>query len=289
MSRPLRIEYPGAVYHVTARGNRRAQIFTDDEDRNAFFNILAEVNQRFEVLCHAYCLMGNHYHLLLETPRGNLSPAMRQLNGVYTQTFNRLHRKCGHLLQGRYKAMLVQRDAYFLEVARYVVLNPVRAGLVKYPGEWAWSSYKATLGEADAGAWLTTERVLGEFGGPSCASRVKYREFVVDDMGNRWGGEVVGGVVCGSGEYAAQCVARVVGENSSEEIPKLQRFAGRPGLGEVLAGSGERAERVRRAVEVYGYTQKSIAVCLGVHYSAVSKLLSRKRQCTPSGEDKGDL
>ena len=146
MARPLRVEFPGALYHLTARGNARGAIFLDDEDRQGFLSVLGSVIDRFGWICHAYCLMGNHYHLMVETPSANLSKGARQLNGVYTQRFNRRHRRVGHLLQGRYKAILVERDSYLLELCRYIVLNPVRAGTVRRAGDYRWSSYRATAG-----------------------------------------------------------------------------------------------------------------------------------------------
>jgi REP-associated tyrosine transposase len=132
MARPLRIEFAGALYHVTARGNNREAIFlgADEADREAFLEILGAICERFNWVCHAYCLMTNHYHLLIETPDANLSGGMRQLNGVYTQYVNRTHRRVSHLFQGRFKGILVEREGYLLELARYVVLNPVRAGMV---------------------------------------------------------------------------------------------------------------------------------------------------------------
>ena len=133
MARPLRIEFEGALYHVTSRGNARQHIFLHDSDRKKFFDVLADVVERFQWICHAYCLMDNHYHLVIETPEANLSRGMRQLNGVYTQVFHRRHGRVGHLFQGRYKAILVEKESYLLELAKYVVLNPVRAGLVSYP------------------------------------------------------------------------------------------------------------------------------------------------------------
>ncbi len=146
MTRPLRIEFPGATYHIMSRGDRRSDIYRDDVDRRVFLDLLArEVRQqRWRLL--AYCLMGNHYHLLLETPESNLVTGMRRLNGVYTQTFNRRHGLVGHVMQGRYKCILVGREAYLLELARYIVLNPVRAGMVSAAQEWAWSSCRATAG-----------------------------------------------------------------------------------------------------------------------------------------------
>lgn len=143
MSRPLRIEFPDALYHVTARGDRRENIFEDDVDRRVFLDTFSQVVTQFNWLCYAWCLMGNHYHLLIQTPDGNLSSGMRQLNGVYTQASNRRHQRVGHVFQGRFKAILVDSDAYLLELARYVVLNPVRAGMVEGAQDWPWSSCRA--------------------------------------------------------------------------------------------------------------------------------------------------
>ena len=129
----------------------------DDRDRTAFLTLLAHVVDRYGWLCHAYCLMDNHYHLLLETPQANLSLGMRQLNGRYTQAYNRRHERVGHLFQGRYTAILVEKEAHLLELCRYVVLNPVRAKMVAHPRLWSWSSYRATVGETNAPVWLITE------------------------------------------------------------------------------------------------------------------------------------
>ena len=140
MARPLRIEFAGALYHVTARGNAQAAIYADDTDRQQFLSLLQNTVDRLDWYCHAYCLMGNHYHFVLHTREANLSRLMRHINGVYTQAFNRRHGKVGHLFQGRFKAILVDRDAYLLEVCRYVELNPVRADMVAEPAAWPWSS-----------------------------------------------------------------------------------------------------------------------------------------------------
>lgn len=157
MAHPLRIVFPGAIYHVTSRGNARAAIFHDDAGRDLFLGALGEVVTRFGWLLHAYCLMDNHYHLLIETSEGNLSPGMRQLNGVYTQRFNRRHARAGHVFQGRFKAILVERESYLLELARYIVLNPVRTKKVKHQGRYPWSSYAATAGAIASPAWLNTD------------------------------------------------------------------------------------------------------------------------------------
>ncbi len=156
MSRPIRIGFSGAFYHVTARGNRRESIFDDDIDREKFLEINGQVIEDFNWICHAYCLMTNHYHLLIETTDGNLSKGMRQLNGILPRhlTSNRHHQRGGNLFQVRYKAILVDADAYLMELIRYVVLNPVRAVMVDHPRMWRWSSYNAMIGETPAPTWL---------------------------------------------------------------------------------------------------------------------------------------
>ena len=174
MARPLRLEYDGAFYHITSRGNEKKPIFRDEIDRNIFLDILNTVNKRYNWLCHAYCLMNNHYHIVIETPDGNLSKGMRQLNGVYTQVFNKRHHRVGHIFQGRYKAILIQKDSHLLEVCRYVVLNPVRAKAVKSPEEWEWSSYRATAGLKKSHSCLTTDWVLSQFGSKTGLARQRY-------------------------------------------------------------------------------------------------------------------
>mgnify|MGYP001575323984 CR=1 FL=1 len=185
MARPLRIEYTGAVYHVTSRGNARKKIFCDDQDKENFLETLAFVIKRHNWLCHAYCLMDNHYHLMIETPDANLSKGMRQLNGVYTQRFNRRHGKPGHIFQGRFKAVLVQKDSYLLELSRYVVSNPVRAGTVQYPKDWKWSSYLATAGLKNAPDYLAVDWLLKQFGSSKKTAQALYKEFVMEGFGKK--------------------------------------------------------------------------------------------------------
>ena len=182
MSRPIRIEFPNALYHVTARGDRREDIFEDDTDRQAFLGILARVVEQFNWLCYAWCLMDNHYHLLIQTPDANLSKGMRHLNGVFTQTSNRRHGRVGHLFQGRFKAILVDSDAYLLELARYVVLNPVRAGMVRKPQMWLWSSYRASLGLAPAEPFLAVDGLLAQFANRRAVARARYAKFVAEGI-----------------------------------------------------------------------------------------------------------
>jgi len=179
MARPLRIKYDGAMYHVTSRGNERKAIFRYDADRELFLATFFQVSERFDWLCHAYCLMDNHYHLVIETPDGNLSKGMRQINGVYTQAFNRRHHRVGHLFQGWFKGILVQKESHFLEVCRYVVLNPVKAKVVEHPRKWAWTSYRATGGLTSVPRYLTVREVLRHFGQRRGPAQEKYRNYVM--------------------------------------------------------------------------------------------------------------
>lgn len=178
MARPLRLELAGGLYHVTSRGDGREDIYLDDTGREVWLAVFAQVCARFNWVCHAWCQMSNHYHLVIETPEANLAEGMRQLNGVYTQRFNRHHGRVGHVFQGRYKAILVERDAYLLELARYVVLNPVRAGMVDGPQDWPWSSFAAMCGQAPVPEWLQTDWILGQFGAGRVEAVAAYVRFV---------------------------------------------------------------------------------------------------------------
>lgn len=153
MTRTLRLEFEGALYHIISRGDRRENTYETDADRHGFVALLADVCETYNWRCHAYCLMSNHYHLLVETPEANLSRGMRQLNGVYTQQFNRRNHRRGHVFQGRYRSILVDKESYLMELTRYIVLNPVRADMVRCPLEWPWSSYRATLGFVNTPDW----------------------------------------------------------------------------------------------------------------------------------------
>ncbi len=182
MARPLRIEFPGAFYHVTSRGNERKAVFGNSKDREKFLSYLESAHDRYGALIHVYCLMGNHYHLLLETPRGNLSQILHHINGAYTTYFNIKRGRFGHLFQGRFKGILVEGDAYGEELSRYIHLNPVRAGLVKDPLEYGWSSYQYYVGKRREPEWLTTEWVLGYFGGRGRLGYRGYKKFVEEGL-----------------------------------------------------------------------------------------------------------
>ncbi len=281
MARPLRIEYDGALYHITSRGNERKPIFRDEEDRSVFLDTLTLVNKKYNWLCHAYCLMNNHYHLIVETPEGNLSTGMRQLNGVYTQQFNRRHHRVGHIFQGRYKAILIQKESYLLEVSRYVVLNPVRAKTVKKPEEWKWSSYRGTAGDEKPHSCLTVDWILGQFGVKRRQAEKKYKEFVEAGVSERgiWN-EVKGQSVLGEEAFVEKLIGYVKGHQDIKEIPKPMRYIGRPTLREVLKGidikdKHQSSPKIIKAVIEYGYSQKEVAEYLGIHYSTISRIVSK--------------
>lgn len=235
MPRPLRLEFPGAVYHVTARGDARASIFLDDYDRRDFLDRLALEIEQQRWCCPAYCLMGNHYHLLLETPEPNLARGMRRLNGAYTQAFNRRHARVGHVLQGRYKSILVQREAYLLELCRYVVLNPVRARLVKNVGDWPWSSYRATVGEGPLPGWLDVGWVLGQFGEHAAHARRAYRQFVADGTQAPSPWESLRGQVWLGDEAFLRGMEHLLAGADLDGVPHAQRRPARPTPERVLA------------------------------------------------------
>ena len=271
MARPLRIEYPGAVYHVTNRGNDKKDIFKDDQDRETFLKILALVDKRYHWLCHAFCLMDNHYHLMIETPDGNLSLGMRQLNGVYTQARNKRYNKTGHLFQGRYKAILIQKDSHLLEVCRYVVLNPVRARMVETPEDWKWSSYRATAGNEPPHLCLTTDWLLGQFSRSRHKAEKEYCQFVKWGIGKEtiWN-EVKGQALLGEDDFVDSLADHLRKHKDIPEIPKSQRYANRPKLEKIfnqsiLDDKRKRDRKIAEAVEKYGYTQRAIADHLGVH------------------------
>jgi putative transposase len=283
MSRPLRIAYPGAVYHITSRGNEKKPVFKDDQDRVNFLNTLQHVNKRYNWICHAYCLMSNHFHLLIETPDGNLSLGMRQLNGVYTQLFNKWHGRVGHLFQGRYKAILIQKDSHLLEVCRYVVLNPVRAKMVENAEEWMWSSYLATAGKIKPHPCLTTDWVLSQFSKKRGKAEQEYRQFVHWGVGQKtiWT-EVRGQSLLGEEGFVDKLVDHLKKHKDIPEIPKSQRYAHRPLLEklfctEVRMDLRKRRVAIIKAVEQYGYRQQEIATHLGIHYSSVSRIVKGER------------
>lgn len=282
MARPLRIEFPGAVYHITSRGNERKAIFCNDHDREAFLNTLHRVTVRYNWLCHTYCLMDNHYHLIIETPDANLSIGMRQLNGVYTQMFNKHHERVGHLFQGRFKGVVVQKDSHLLEACRYVVLNPARAKIVENPCQWKWSSYLATAGLLKAHPCLTVNWILGQFALKRKEAESAYRKFVKEGiMTDSIWKDLKAQSLLGEGDFVEKLMGHVKGRQHIVEIPKSQRFMHRPALESLFNKNATkdrsyRDELIIKAVEEYGYKQKEIADHLNMHFTSISRIMRIK-------------
>ena len=277
MTRPLRIEFNGAVYHITSRGNARQTIFLDEKDFADFLRVLCSVVKRYHFILHTYCLMNNHYHLLIETPYGNLSKGMRQLNGLYTQRFNQRHQRAGHLFQGRYKAILVDKDNYLLELSRYVVLNPVRAKIVKDPGDWEWSAYQATTGHKGISC-LTTDWILSQFAKEQKAASREYQAFVLSGIKTESPLKAVKGqLFIGQDNFIDTINHLIQGKENLKEITKKQRYVTKPPLNEIFEPKDKKSkdQAMYEAHQQYGYTLKDIAEYIGVHYTTVSKVIKR--------------
>lgn len=286
MARPLRIEYPGALYHVTARGNERKNIFLCDADRRAFIDVLKKTLEVHQIICHAYCLMDNHVHLLLETPNANLSLMMRDCLGNYAQYFNQNHERVGHLFQSRYKAFLVEKETYFLAVARYIVLNPVRAKMVMKPGEWRWSNFRATAGIIHGPLWLTSDDTLKYFNRYAKKSRnqqelqKKYCEFVYAgyDEPSPFH-EIEEGMILGSQQFIYQVWENEEGKETNLEIPRSERMLGRPTLEDIFYDVYTKKERDIAIISARNrcrYLITEIAQYLCLSPSTVGKIAREK-------------
>jgi len=278
MSRPLRIEFNDAVYHITARGNARQAIFLSGEDFTDFLGILSHVVKRYHFLLHAYCLMDNHYHLLIETPEGNLQKGMRQLNGIYAQHFNKKHQRVGHLLQGRYKSILVDKENYLLELSRYIVLNPLRAGIVKDPGDYQWSSYQATAGNTPIPG-LLTDWILSQFNKERRKACIQYQAFIRSGINKTSPLKEVKSQLYLGKETFKKRISSLLKE-SSKEVPRRQRYFNRPSLDDALHRfeKPQRDQAIYKAHVHYGYTLKEIAEHLGIHYATVSRAVKRMEE-----------
>ena len=279
MARPLRIEYAGAVYHITARGDRQEDIYLSDEDHLRWLSVLSQVCERFNWRCHAWCQMTNHYHLVVETVEGNLSKGMRQLNGVYTQDHNRRHKRVGHVFQGRYKAILVDADSYLLELSRYVVLNPLRAGMVRNPGQWRWSSYRSMVGKAEVPDWLETDWLLACFGKQRKRATEKYIEFVKAGKGvdSIWK-DLTHPAILGGESFIENVFRKYVDKDEDvlKEIKKLERRPLVKSLSTFFPKAKDRNAGMINAFNSGNFTLKEIGDYCGVHYSTVSRVVNRK-------------
>ena len=277
MARPLRIELAGGLYHVTSRGDRREDIFLCETDRYVWLEILGEVCKRFHWTCHAWCQLTNHYHLVVETVEGNLSQGMRHLNGVYTQKLNRTHHRVGHVFQGRYRAIMVEKDSHLLELMRYVVLNPVRAGMVGAAGDWPWSSYGAMVGMASRPDWLQTDWVLGQFGSTHDKAVMGYMDFVQDGVGQPGVWESLRGqIYLGSEAFVERMQMLVADRSAMTEIPRAQRRPQAKPLEHYRDTIADKKSAMVAAYATGDYTMQEIATCFSVHYATVSRAVKQK-------------
>jgi len=277
MARPLRLEFAGALYHITSRGNERKAIYADDTDFELFLTLLGKVCEQYNWVMHAYCLMTNHYHLLVETPDANLSKGMRQLNGTFTQAINRKHKRVGHLFQGRYKAVLVDRDAYLLELNRYIVLNPIRAKMVQNPGDWPWSNWHAVMGKMASPEWLATEALLSMFGKKRKTAREKYEAFVQQGKGVLVWDKLSNQIFLGSDDFVKAHLALLNENDELSDIPKKQRRGKAQSLEEFRQHADTRNEAIVAAYRSGSYTLKEIGNHFGLHYSRVSKIVAKSK------------
>ena len=241
MARQIRIEYAGAFYHVFSRGNQKQPIFFGDDDRNFFIGCLRRAHKKFGVVIHAYCLMPNHFHLILETPVGGLSMMMHFLITSYTIYFNKKHKRTGHLFQGRFKAILIEAACYAKELSRYVHLNPVRSGIVDLPERYPWSSYGYYLGVAVPERWLDYSVVLGLLGGQEEESRKDYVDFVIAGIGKAAPEALQDSLkkgILGSEEFVERIKRKHLGDQlakSDREKPQLQRLRDKSDLPRLLS------------------------------------------------------
>lgn len=281
MSRPIRIQYSGAVYHIMSRGNGGHKIFKDSIDYQSFLTVLADVVKRYNIICYAYCLMPNHYHLLIETPDPNLSIAMRQLNGEYTQIYNIRHNRMGHLFQGRFKSILVDMETYRYQIIRYIALNPVRAKMVKNPGLWKYSSHNEMIGK--------TKKPSGCFDARKALAlydndQQKARRYYLQNLNLKMDDdsllkEIENKPVLGSYEFIGRIKKHFKIQAQAKEIPKIERFAHRPQLHKLFERCSTRKKRndmmLKASIE-YGYTLIEISRVVGLHYATISRIINEK-------------
>ncbi len=297
MARPLRLSFPGGLYHVMSRGNERRAIVRDDADRARRIEWYRRTVDAFGWRVHAFVLMTNHDHLFVETPQANLSEGMRHLNASYAGYFNARHRRVGHVFQGRFKAQIVENEGHYLEISRYIHLNPVRARMVERPEMYPWGSCRGYYRKADALDWVIHDRVLADFGpGADIVCRRRYRSFIeaalADPPSCPWG-EADGGLIVGSRAFIDRVRERISAMNEDPDRPGIRRLKLRPGLDAIVRateralrqpvprGEGRRDNSPARAIVCYlarhrfGYTGREIAEHLGLTRGASATRAAR--------------
>lgn len=295
MSRPLRIEFPNAIYHVTARGDRREPIYVDDDDRILQLRVVETAMQRFDAQVLAYCQMGNHYHLVLHTRQANLSRLMRHLNGIYTQAFNRRHGLVGHLFQGRFKAILVDRDAYLLALCRYVERNPVAVGLVRSAPDWPWSSCRAHLGLEPTPDWLDSDGLHGYLLGRSIKTghdrreaEERYLKLITDcspDDSSFWQLGLRGQIYLGEEAFAQRMREHALSSQRLERgVPRAQRQGPLSWEPCLMQCAGDRNKALLMAYREGGLTMTSLARLTGLSTTHVSRLIAKAEEASVEGK-----
>ncbi len=281
MSRALRVQYAGAFYHVTNRGNAKQKIFLNNDDYQKFLDTLAAVLKRYNWICYSYCLMPNHYHLLLKTLDPNLSDGMRQLNGDYTQSFNVKHGRVGHLFQGRFKSSLIDQESYYFEVMRYIALNPVRAKLTKTPYSWLWSSYKYLTQGNNSLGYLNTDLALNEYSKNKTKAKQLYKEQINSRVKDETSWDTISNrAVIGSEVFMEKIKRLLIKTRDIKEISKKERFINRPELNKIFSKDSTftKKERNNLIYDTYlkhGYSLSEIGRHLNLHYSSISKIIKK--------------
>ena len=288
MARPLRIEYEGAFYHVIARGNESKEIFTDKHDREKFLDYLKQQVMKYGIEIHSYCLMNNHYHLVIETPEGNLSKAMQFLQTSYSVFYNNRHERKGHLFQGRYKAKLVQADVYLQQLSRYLHLNPERAKMIKNCEEYKWSSCQYYVGKKKAPGWLKVDFILDMFSEVKEKAYENYKEFIKSEQTiyEKVLKEIRGNVILGDEKFKEMIKQKyLLGQKDNKEFAGLKEIIGGqvcPDRIKAEVDNKLQDIRLSRKIKIYlmcKYTQNRLREIGkefgGVSYSAVSQVCRR--------------
>ena len=293
MARPLRIEYPDAIYHVTARGNERREIVSDDRDRDKWLVLLQHTVETYRWRLFSLALMNTHYHLFVQTADANLSGGMHYLNGSYAGYFNFRHSRSGHLFEGRYKTVLVESEGHWLELSRYIHLNPVRAGIARRPEDWKWSTANGYARPSRRLKWVDHGRVLAEFGGDTHAGRKAYRAFMDEGVASRVESPLsaaVQGIILGSEEFVEKIRDLLKGRAHDPELPALSHLHRRPVLEEVIVKTverfggdssqwrhGRRCDDMARAVAAYVARQTT-----GLRVAQISEALGYRNMSSVS-------
>jgi REP element-mobilizing transposase RayT len=293
MARPLRIEFPGAFYHVTSRGNRRQPIFLADEDRYFFLNCLRDAHEKFAVVIHVYCLMENHYHLFLETPQGQLSRIMHLINMRYSSYFNLKHDRCGHTFQSRFTAILVQAEEYARELAPYIHLNPVRARIVNRPEDYVWSNYREYLGIAVPQPWTTNSFVLRLFGASMADARSNYEEHVICRLSQNLPSPLEAAMktgILGNADFTKRIMKSFLSDTNAQpvrDLPQLRKLSPRPGLQQIFTTTESflgSKNRLTRNISIFishketDYTLKEIGEFYQLGVSGITDICRRIRK-----------